>query len=48
VSWSLTFSPASASASAAAQPVIPPPTIATSGVPSMRRCGMGGAGSSSQ
>jgi hypothetical protein len=34
--------------SAAAQPVIPPPTIATSGAPSIRRSGIGGAGSSSQ
>jgi hypothetical protein len=34
--------------SAAAQPVIPPPTIATSGEPSIRRSGIGGAGSSSQ
>jgi hypothetical protein len=34
--------------SAAAQPVIPPPMIAISGAPSIRRCGIGGAGSSSQ
>jgi len=33
---------------AAAQPVIPPPTIATSGAPSIRRGGIGEVGSSSQ
>jgi len=48
VSCSRTFSPACASVSAAAQPVIPPPTIAKSGAPSIRRSGIGGAGSSSQ
>jgi hypothetical protein len=40
--------PASASASAAAQPVTPPPTTATSGKPSICRRGIGGACSSSQ
>jgi hypothetical protein len=47
-SYSRTFAPACASVSAAAQPVIPPPTIATSAAPSIRRCGIGGLGSSSQ
>ena len=45
---SRTVMPASASASAHAQPVIPPPTTATSTLPSSAREGSGSAGSSSQ
>src|SRR6478672_6185982 len=48
VSKSLTFSPASARASAHEQPVIPPPTTATSAGPSTLAGGSGSAGSASQ
>ncbi len=47
-SKSRTFKPASASASAHEQPVMPPPMTATSGFPIQRSAARGSAGSSSQ
>src|ERR671919_482183 len=47
-SWRTTRSPPSASASAQAQPVIPPPTTATLAGPGSRVSGRDGLGASSQ